>query len=164
MNTSRVLHFPMIGQVIVALILLAVGGFAVLIAIALSLIGSPPSPSPLQADPLELVNTFHSAVNSDNVDAMLALFADDATVNDNGSVIIGKEEIRNWVLYSQRMAGLRLTLFNSEQNEEYIIWLDTAQNGPEAQYRVSILQWKVVIQMGTIKSLTVSLLPMPDGK
>ncbi len=97
MNTSRVLHFPMIGQVIVALILLAVGGFAVLIAIALSLIGSPPSPSPLQADPLELVNTFHSAVNSDNVDAMLALFADDATVNDNGSVIIGKEEIRNWV-------------------------------------------------------------------
>jgi hypothetical protein len=120
MNTHRVFRFPMIELVIVTLILLAVGGFAVLIAIALSLIGPPPSPSPIQADPLELVNTFHSAINSNNVDAVLAVFTDDATVIDDGSVLEGRDGIRNWVLYSQRMAGLRLTMLHSEMHGDKV--------------------------------------------
>jgi hypothetical protein len=71
-------------------------------------------------DPLSLITTFHNAINSDDVDAVLALFAEDAVVIDNGSVIEGKELIRDWALHSQRMTGLRLTLLNSEMDGETI--------------------------------------------
>jgi len=58
-------------------------------------------------DPLSMVTTFHNAINSDDVDAVLAMFAEDAIVIDNGSVIEGKELIRAWALHSRRMAGTR---------------------------------------------------------
>jgi hypothetical protein len=84
-----------------------------LIATALMLVASSgPALIPGHAppmDPLSLVTTFHNAINSDDVDAVLALFADDATVNDNGSVIEGKELIRDGALHSQRTAGTRRT-------------------------------------------------------
>jgi hypothetical protein len=164
MNAQRVLSFPMIGLMIVALILLAVGGFALLTAVTWSLIHVPSSQSPIQADPLEMVNVFHSAINNDDVDAILDLFADDAVVTDDESVIEGKEQIRNWVVYSQRMAGLRLMMLHSEMHGDKVTWIDTAHNGPEEEDRVSLLRWTAVIQKGRIKSLTVSLMPMPDGK
>ena len=163
MNAQRVLSFPMIGLMIVALILLAVGGFAVLMVITWSLIHIPSSQSPIQTDPLEMVDVFHSAINNADVDAMLDLFAD-AVVTDDESVIEGKEQIRNWVVYSQRMAGLRLTMLHSEMHGDKVTWIDTAHNGPEEEDRVSLLRWTAVIQKGRIKSLTVSLMPMPDGK
>jgi ketosteroid isomerase-like protein len=162
MNAQRVLSFPMIGLMIVALILLAVGGFAVLMSVTWSFIHT--SQSPIQADPLEMVDVFHPAINNDDVDAMLDLFADDAVVIDNESVIEGKEQIRNWVVYSQRMAGLRLIMLSSEMHGDKVTWIDTAHNGPEEEDRVSLLRWTAVIQKGKIKSLTVSFLPMPDGK
>jgi ketosteroid isomerase-like protein len=115
-------------------------------------------------DSLSLVTTFHNAINSDDVDAMLALFADDATVNDNGSVIEGKELIRDWALHSQRMTGLRLTLFHSEQNEENIIWLDKAHNGSEVQNRYYILRWEAIIRDGKIQSLAAMPRYWPDLK
>ena len=164
MNTHRVLRFPTIRLMIVAVILLAVGGFAVLMSVTWSLIQILSSLSPIQADPLELVNTFHTAINSGNPDAVMALFADDATIADDGSVIEGREEIRNWVLDSQRMAGLRLTMLHSEIHRDKVTWIDTAHNEPEVEDRVSLLRWTAVIQNGKIKSLAVSLLPMPDGK
>ena len=122
-----------------------------------------PSAAP-PMDPLSLVTTFHNAINSDDVDAMLALFADDATVTDNGLVIEGRKDIRNWILYSQRMTGLRLTLFHSEQNEENIIWLDKAHNGSEVQNRYYILRWEGLIRDGKIQSLAAMPRYMPDLK
>lgn len=115
-------------------------------------------------DPVSLVTTFHNAINSDDVEAVLALFADDATVNDNGDVIEGQEEIRNWILCSERMAGLRLTLVHSEQNEENIIWLDTAHNEPEVQNRYYILRWEATIREGEIQSLAAMPKYRPDLK
>jgi hypothetical protein len=150
--------------VIVALILLAVGGVAILISVAWPLIQVLSGPSPIQADPLEMVDAFHAAVNSENVESSLALFAEDATVHDNGSVFQGRDEIRNWVLYSQRMAGLHLTRLHSEMHGKKVTWIDAAYTGREVQHRIYILRWMVVIQKGQIKFLTVSLLPMPDGK
>jgi len=164
MNAQRVLSFPMIGLMIVALILLAVGGFAVLMSVMWSLIHIPSSQSPIRADPLEMVNVFHSAINNDDIDAMLDLFADEAVVTDDESVIEGKEQIRNWVVYSQRMARLRLTMLHSEMHGDKVTWIDTAHNGPDVEDRVSLLRWTAVIQNGRIKSLTVSFLPRPDGK
>ena len=120
MNTRRVLRIPMIELVIITLILLAVGGLAMLFSVARPLIHIPSGQSPIQADSLKMVDAFHSAINSDNVDAVLALFADDATVTDAGAGIAGKEEIRNWVLYSQRMAGLRLTMLHSEMHGDKV--------------------------------------------
>jgi limonene-1,2-epoxide hydrolase len=105
-------------------------------------------------DSLSTVDTFHSAINSDDVDTVLALFADDAIVVDGESVIQGKDEIRNWLLYSQRMAGLRLKKLNSAMNGEKVIWLDIAHDGPNIEYRLYILRWEALIQEGKIHSLT----------
>ena len=164
MNTHRVLRFPTIRPVVVALILLAVGGFAVLMSVIWSLIHIPSSQSPIRADPLEMVDVFHFAINNDDVDAMLDLFADDAVVTDDESVIEGKEQIRNWVVYSQRMAGLRLTMLHSEMHGDKVTWIDTAHNGSKVEDGVSLLRWMAVVQKGRIKSLTVSFLSVPDGK
>ena len=105
-------------------------------------------------DSLSTVDTFHSAINSDDVDTVLALFAEDAIIVDGTSVIQGKDEIRNWLLYSQRMAGLRLTQLNSAMNEEKVSWLDIAHDGPKVEYRLYVLRWEALIQEGKIHSLT----------
>ena len=105
-------------------------------------------------DSLSTVDTFHSAINSDDVDTALALFTDDAIVVDGQLVIQGKDEIRNWVLYSQRMAGLRLRKLNSAMNGEKVSWLDIAHDGPNVEYRLYVLRWEALIQEGKIHSLT----------
>jgi hypothetical protein len=105
-------------------------------------------------DTLSTVDTFHYAVNSDDVDTVLALFAENAVVVDGESVIQGRDEIRNWVLYSPRMAGLRLTKLNSAMDGEKVIWLDIAHDGPKVEYRLYILRWEALIQDGKIHSLT----------
>lgn len=164
MNTHRVLRIPLVELVIVASVLFTIAGLALLISLAWPMIHIPSDPSPIQADPLELVNAFHSAINNDNVDTMLALLTEDATVTDSGSMIQGKEEIRKWALHSQRMVGLRLRLIHSQVTDEKVFWYDVAHNGPEIQDRVYLLRWTAILQNGKIKSLTVSLVPMPDGK
>jgi hypothetical protein len=155
MNTYKVLRFPRIGLLIVMLVLLAASFLAVSIPLAWSLIGTQLSPSPIHADPSAVVNTFHSAINSNDKAALLALFADDATVTDNGAIMEGSEEIRNWVFYSQRMAGLRLTAVYTETEGEKVIWLDTAYNGPEGNSRYYLLRWEALTRNGKIQSLTV---------
>ena len=105
-------------------------------------------------DSLSAVDTFHSAINSDDVDKALALFADDAIVVDGESVLQGRDEIRNWVLYSRRMAGLRLRQLNSAMNGKKVSWLDIANDGPKIQYQLYLLRWEAVIQDGKIYYLT----------
>jgi len=94
----------------------------------------------------------------------LALFADDATVTDNGLVIEGRKDIRNWVLHSQRMAGLRLTMLNTEIDGEKITWLDTAHNGPEVEHGLYLMQWEATIREGKIQSLAAMPRYWPDQK
>jgi hypothetical protein len=79
--------------------------------------------------------------------------ADDAIVVDGESVIQGKVG-SNWVLYSQRMAGLRLRKLNSAMNGEKISWLDIAHDGPKIQYQLYLLRWEALIQDGKIYYLT----------
>jgi hypothetical protein len=62
------------------------------------------------------------------------------------------------------MAGLRRLLIHSQVVGEKVFWNDLAHNGPEMQHISYILHWIAVVQKGKIKSLTVSLMPMPDGK
>lgn len=164
MKAHRVLRIPLMELVIVALILLAIGCLAILISAAWQLIHIPSSQARIYAESSETINTFHSAINSDDVDAVLALFAEDATVIDSGSVIHGRDEIRDWALHSQRMAGLHLRLIHSQVVGEKVFWNDLAHNGPEVQHLSYILRWMAIIQKGKIKSITVSLMPIPDGK
>ena len=164
MKTQQVVRFPTIGLVIVAAILLTALVFAAFMPLAWSLISAPRSQSSIQADPLEVVNHFHSAINSDDIDAVLALFADDAIVTDSAGVIEGVEEIRNWALYSQRMTGLRLTNIKSQVDGEKVFWLDTALNGPEIDNSSYVLRWEASIRDGKIQSLDVSPMYMPDRK
>jgi SnoaL-like domain len=142
------------------LVLLIATALMLVACINLALIPSAAPPM----DSLSMVDAFHDAVNSEDVDAVLALFADDATVTDNGLVIEGRRDIRSWILYSQRMTGLRLTLFHSEQNEENIIWLDKAHNGSEVQNRYYILRWEALIRDGKIQSLAAMPRYWPDLK
>ena len=164
MNPHRVLRIPMIQRVIAALILLAAGGVAILMTIAWPLIHVASGQVPSQADPWEVVNDFHAAINSNNINEVLALFTDGATITDNKSLINDTYQIRNWVLYSKRMAGLHLKMFHSERDGEKLIWLDTAHNGPEGQNRYYILRWEAVITEGKIQSLVVMPRYMPDLK
>jgi len=164
MNTHRVLRFPMIELVIVALILLTAGGVAILTTVAWPLIQITSNQAPSQADRLDVVNDFHTAINSNNVDEILILFANSATITENKSLIKGRDQIRNWILYSKRMTRLHLRMFHSEMDGETIIWLDKAQNRPEGQNRYYILRWEAVIMEGKIQSLVVIPMYMPDLK
>ena len=143
MNTRQVPHLPLVAFTIVTSLLLVACTSSELAPVEVA-----------SLDSLSTVDTFHSAINSDNVDTVLALFADDAIVVDGESVIQGKDEIRNWLLYSQRMAGLRLTKLNSAMNGEKVSWLDIAHDGPNVEYRLYVLRWEALIQEGKIHSLT----------
>jgi len=101
-------------------------------------------------DALSTVDTFHFAINSDHVDTTLALFTDDAIVVDGEYVIQGKDEIRNWVLYSQRMDGLRLRKLNSAMDGEKVSWLDIAHDEPKLKPELYLLRWEALIQDGKI--------------
>lgn len=164
MNHSRVLHIPMRKSTIAALILFLAGGFAVWIIISWPLLQFPLGQAPSQVEPWEVVDDLHAAINSNNVDQALALFANSATITENKTAINGKSQIQNWVLYSKRMAGLHLKMFHSEMDGEKLIWLDTAYNGPEGQNRYYILRWEAVIIEGKIQSLVVMPRYMPDLK
>jgi len=143
MNTRQVPRLPLVALAIVTSILLVACTSFELVAAEVEPLNS-----------LSTVDTFHSAINSQAVDTVLALFAEDAVVIDGELVMQGKDEIRNWVLYSQRMAGLRLTNLNSAQDGENVIWLDIAHDGPKVQYRLYILRWEALIQEGKIHYLT----------
>ncbi len=159
MNLSRVLHVPMKKLAIVASIL-----FVVLVTVACSGIQFSLAQAPSQADQWKIVNDFHVAINNNNVDDVLALFTDSATITDSKSLINNSDQIRNWVLHSNQMAGLHLNMFHSEMDGEKLIWLDTACNGLEGKSRYYILRWEAVIANGKIQSLVVLPRYMPDLK
>jgi hypothetical protein len=143
MKTKQVLRLRLVAFVIVSATLLAACASSEL-AVA----------DEVALDSLSTVDSFHSAINSEDVETVLTLFAEDAVIVDGGSVIQGKDEIRNWVLYSQRMDGLRLTKLNSAMDGETVSWLDIAHDGPRVEYRLYILRWEALIQGGKIRSLT----------
>ena len=153
MNAWKVSRMQMIALLIAtALMLVACIGPALI-----------PSDAP-PMDPLSLVDVFHQTINSDNADALLVLFADEAVVIDNGSVIEGKELIRDWALHSQRMAGLRLTMLKSELDGEKVIWLDRAYKEQETGHSSYLLQWEAIIRDGKIQSLAAMPRYRPDLK
>lgn len=164
MNNSRVLNIPIRKLAIVASVLFVVGGFASLITVAWLLIQFPLVQAPSHVDPWNVVDDLHIAINNNNADQVLTLFANSATIADNDTVINGKDKIRNWVLYSKRMSELHLKMFRSEVDGEKFIWLDSAHNGPEGQNRYYILRWEAVIADGKIQSLAVFPRYMPDLK
>jgi hypothetical protein len=131
-------------------------GFAVITSMTLAACISsklaPAEVTPL--DSLSMVDTFHSAINSDDLDTVLTLFTDDAIVVDGQSVMQGKDEIRNWVLYSRRMVGLRLRKLNSAISGEKVSWLDIAHDGPKIRSQLYLLRWEALIQDGKIHYLT----------
>jgi hypothetical protein len=141
--------------------------FVLVIATAMTLVACISQaliPGAAPMDPLSMVDVFHQTIKSDDVDALLVLFADDAVVIYNGSVIEGKELIRDWALHSQRMSGLRLTMLRSEMEAEKVIWLDTARNGPEVEHGLYFMQWEATIREGKIQSLAAMPRYWPDQK
>jgi len=163
MNTHQGLRLPVIQLGIAILIVFTLGVLAIGIPVAWTLIRAVSGPLPVKTDPVKVVNALHSAINSNDTEALLAFFTRDATVDDSGSIIQGREEIQDWLLHSQRIAGVHLEMIRSETNTDHITWIDIASNGAEEQ-RDSLLRWKAVIQGGKIQSLTVAPVLMPDGK
>ena len=161
MNTQKALWIPILELALLGLILLAIAGLAILIFVAVPAIHIPAGQTPIKADPLNLVNDFHDAVNSNDLNALLALFAEDATINDGESTFNGRNEIQDWAGHSPHLAGLHLTMISSQVAGESISWRALARNASDTVY---ILQWMAVVQKGKIQTLTVSRLPMPDGK
>jgi len=163
MNTHKALQIRTIERAALVLLLVVVS-LATAMSIAWLVVHLSERQAPIEAEPLDLVDTFHSAVNGDNAEAVLALFTEDATVTEGASVFRGREEIRNWVSNSQYLVGFKLTMMHSQVAGEKVFWQDLAVSGPEAAGRTCILRWIAVIQKGKIQSLMVSLPLMPDGK
>ncbi len=164
MNHSGVLKSPMRKLVIVTFMLFVAGAFAILITAGWQLLQFPSGQAPSKTDMWDVVDDLHAAINSNNVDQVLVLFAHGATITDNRTVISDRDQIRDWVLHSKQMAGLHLKMFHSEMDGEKLIWLDTAYNGVEGQSRWYILRWEAVIEEGKIRSLVVMPRYIPDLK
>ena len=121
-------------------------------------------PATKDSEPLDVVNAFHDAMNNNNVEIALALFAEDALVTDSGKMSEGMEQIRGWVEYLHIPAALHLEMIDFQVSGENVFWSDLAHNPAGSGNSLDILKWKAVIQNGRIKSLVVGPLPMPDGK
>jgi hypothetical protein len=164
MNTRRVVPVSRIKPVAIAVLLIAVAVLTTLFSLLWTRIHRQSDKSPIRADPLNLVDAFHTAANGHKVDALLALFTEDATISDRGSAFHGGNEIRNWASDFQYSAGLRLKTIHGLRNGQNIFWSDVAYNEATVQYDAYILQWIAILQAGKIQSLTVSVLPAPCGK
>lgn len=116
------------------------------------------------SEPLDVVNAFHTAINSHDIDAAMTLFTEDAVVTDKGQVSEGQDQIRTWLQYSQMETGLRLEMIHSQVSGEKVFWHDMVYNLSREKYVPNILRREAIIQKGRIKSLSISFLPMPDGK
>ena len=155
MKTNRIVK---ISWQVIALLIAATANLVACISPALIGGDAPPM------DALSMVDAFHQTINSDDVDALLVLFSDDAVVIDNGSVIEGMELIRDWALHSQRMSGLRLTILKSELDGEKVIWLDEAYQEHETGHGSYLLKWEAIIRDGKIQSLAAMPRYWPDLK
>jgi hypothetical protein len=164
MTTRRVLPVSRIKPVSLAFLFLAVAVLATLFSLLWTRIHRQSDSSPIQADPPNMVDAFHTAANDDHVDALMTLFTEDATISDRGSVFHSPNEIRTWASDSKYSLGLRLKTIHCLRNGQKIFWRDIAYNAVTVQYEAYILQWIAILQAGKIQSLTVSILPMPDGK
>ena len=60
---------------------------------------------------------YHGAVNAHDTDAIMAVFAEDAYVNDNKREITGHEAIRRWV--EKEVVGDKLTIDVREVLDHY---------------------------------------------
>lgn len=158
------LRVPRMELILIGLIVLAVVSLGILLSMIWARIYVDPGKVPMQADPLNVVDAFHSAVNDDDKNRILDLFTEDAMISDSGSLIRGRDEIQNWVLHSQRMDGLHLKMIHSQVTGEKIFWNDIANNRLEGSGKSYILRWVAVTQKDKIKTLSVSLVLMPDGK
>jgi ketosteroid isomerase-like protein len=103
-------------------------------------------------DPSVVVNGFEQARNQRDVDATLALFADDATLTDRTQrVYRGRDEIRG---YFQQLAargrGLTLATVNVRVNGQQVSWTERppTQNGGGFEIGVD-----AVIRDGKIRSM-----------
>ena len=122
------------------------------------------SPTTRDPEPLEVVSAFHAAINRNDIEIALALFAEDALVTDNGTMSKGMEQIRDWGQHLHMPAALHLEMISFQVNGEKVYWSDLAHDKAGSGNDFHILRWNAVIQDGKIKSLVVRLLLMPDGK
>lgn len=152
MNAHRALGMSRTELLMIALMLLAAIGLALLASAAWAVIQLPRAPRPVKADPIEVVSAFHLAMNSGDADAILNLFAADATVRAGRSTLHGRDEIRKWV--EQLQPGRTI---HSEAVGETVYWRDISGSG-------MTLEWKAVVREGRIQSLTLWRLPAPDRK
>lgn len=164
MKTPRVAQISEKGLLVMALVLLAAGGMILLTSFASRLIPKRRDQQAIHLEPLDTVNNFHTAVNNERVPAMMDLFAEDAIVIDGANTFTGRTEIQNWALRSSRMSGTQLTLISSQASDGKVIWYDLARSGSGSQAAPQILHWMAVFEDGRIKTLSVTLRPLPDGK
>lgn len=164
MNAHRYLRVPSMKLVLIVLFVFGVGSLGMLLSIVWTRVHLQSDQSPIQADPLNLVDAFHTAVNAHNVDELLGLFTEDATIMDRGSVFHGRNEIRSWAADSPHMTELHLRMIQSQRNGQRVFWHDVAYNATDVPSQFYVLQWMAILQTGRIKSLTVSLLLRPDRK
>lgn len=116
-------------------------------------------------DPAAVINAFIAAENARNVDAALALFADDAVINENplnnpDLIHTGKDEIR---AYLQRLVDgfIAVKVLEPPQLVDgKVVW--TEENAESAL--LTRRKVEAVIEKGKIKSITVLDIPYATGR
>lgn len=138
---------------------------AVIAAIALAvLLLSPTGVSAQGTDPESVIKTLHGALNDKDVDAAIALVADDAVVTvippppDTPGVFTGKEQIRAW--YEGLVAqNFEIELSNFQVDGDNVTWLSKASIDDWRALGVAPLDFtsEGVVQDGLVKSYTVTM-------
>ncbi len=85
----------------------------------------------MPSDVISVVLSFREAMNTGDVDAALALFADDANLNAiqySGGRYYGKEQIRDWLEF-QVSQGTRVELIDLLAFEDTVWWVNSGLQG-----------------------------------
>ena len=99
------------------------------------------------ADPASVVKAFHEAGNAGNVDAAMALLADDAVLVRGGDVITGNEQIRAW-LQSEADRGITFESSNFQVAGDKVTYTCKAfENGRQIGEGIG----EAIVQAGKIK-------------
>ena len=102
-------------------------------------------------DPISVINTFHEALNSGDVDGMLAVIADDAVISSGGT-FASKDEIRGWAQALVDSKNRVVAQTDFEVTGDEVGWIAEVEvDGTPAGKRIG----EAVVRGGKIRSLTL---------
>jgi len=135
--------------------------FFLVTVVFVALLASPVAVYAQVTDPLLVILAFNDAGNAHDVNAELALIADDAVANFPGQspdVYTGKDQIRTW-LHNDAADNIHIESRNHQVVGDKVTWVGTISSDSIRNIGVSFIEGpaEALVQEGKIKSFTFTL-------